>query len=231
MFKLACVFTVITSLIAPVFGAVFISRKYEKAWQAVLAGGFTFIVFQLCIRIPVIQVVLPKTSWYTLLSVTNPVLYSLFLGVTAGLAEELGRYIVMKLFIKKNHSFVSAVAFGIGHGGVEAILLVGINGLLCLFSSVTGAMPGYMLASGVERILAMIIHIACSIMVMKSIVLKKIRWLVLAFLAHSIVDTVVVFAAFKGIGIFAIQAGLVIFTVGAAAYICREYHNYKKGVY
>lgn len=32
MFYLACVFTVITSLIVPIFGAVYVSIKYEKTW-------------------------------------------------------------------------------------------------------------------------------------------------------------------------------------------------------
>lgn len=231
MLHLACIFTVITSLIAPIFGAVYISKKYEKTWQAVLAGCLTFIVFQLCIRISVIQVVLPKTSWYTLLSVTNPIFYALFLGVTAGLAEELGRYIVMKLFMKKNHSFVSAIAFGIGHGGIEAILLVGINGLLSLFISTTGVTAGYVLASGVERIFAMTIHIACSIIVMKGVILKKIRWPLLAFLGHSVVDAIVVFATLKGITIFTIEVCLAVFTAGVTGYILWEYHNHKKGVY
>lgn len=231
MFYLACIFTVITSLIAPIVGAVYISKKYKKTWQAVLAGSLTFIVFQLCIRIPVLQVVLPKTSWYTLLSVTSPIIYSLFLGVTAGLAEELGRYLVMKLCMKKNHSFVWAIAFGIGHGGIEAILLVGINGLLSLFISVTGVTAGYVLASGIERIFAMAIHIACSIIVMKGIILKKIKWLMLAFFMHSIVDAIVVFATLKGVSIFTIEVCLAIFTAGIVAYIFWEYHNYKKGVY
>lgn len=231
MFYLACVFTVITSLIVPIFGAVYVSIKYEKTWQAVLAGCLTFIVFQLCIRIPVIQVVLPKTTWYTLLSVTSPVFYSLFLGVTAGLSEELGRYIVMKLFMKKNHSFVSAIAFGIGHGGIEAILLAGINGLLSLFISTSGVTAGYVLASGVERIFAMTIHIACSIMVMKGIILKKRRWLMLAFFLHSIVDTIVVFATLKGITVLTIEVCLAIFTAGVVTYIFVEYSNYKKGVF
>lgn len=231
MFYLACIFTVITSLILPIFAAVYFSIKYEKTWQAVLAGCLTFIVFQLCIRIPVIQVVLPKTAWYTLISVTNPIFYALFLGVTAGLAEELGRYIVMQLFMKKNRNFVSAIAFGIGHGGIEAILLVGINGLLSLFISTTGVTAGYVLASGVERIFAMAIHIACSIIVMKGIILKKIRWLMLAFFLHSIVDAIVVFATLQGISIFTIEVCLAIFTAGVVIYISREYRNYKKGVY
>lgn len=231
MFYLACIFTVITSLIVPIFCAVYVSIKYENTWQAVLAGCLTFIVFQLCIRIPMIQVVLPKTAWYTLISVTNPICYALFLGVTAGLAEELGRYIVMKLFMKKNRNFVSAIAFGIGHGGIEAILLAGINGLLALFISAPGVTAGYVLASGVERIFAMTIHIACSVMVMKGIILKKRRWIMLAFFLHSIVDAVVVLATLQGITILTIEVCLAIFTAGVAVYIFWEYRNYKKGVY
>lgn len=231
MFYLACVFAVITSLIVPVFGGIYISKKYEKTWKAVLWGGLTFIVFQLCIRIPLIQIVLPKTSWYIVLSVTNPVLYALFLGVTAGFAEEFGRYIIMKLFMKKNHNFESAVAFGIGHGGIEAILLVGINGLVSLFISVAGISAGYVLASGVERIFAMIIHIACSILVMKGIILKKIRWLLLAFFAHSMVDTVIMMASLQGITILVIEICLFIFSAGVVGYIFWEYQNHKKGVY
>ena len=45
--------------------------------------------------------------------------YALFLGFTAGLFEEVGRYLAFTTILKKRLDWKNAVAFGIGHGGIE----------------------------------------------------------------------------------------------------------------
>ena len=87
-------------------------------------GAAVFILFQLVTRIPLIQLVLPGMDWYKETIQSNIWTYGLFLGFTAGLFEEVGRYLAF-ILILKNLDWKNAVAFGIGHGGIEAILLVG----------------------------------------------------------------------------------------------------------
>ena len=53
----------------------------------------------------------------------------IFLGITAGVFEECGRYMGFKLTLKKHRRFGDGVAFALGHGGIEALLIAGISSL------------------------------------------------------------------------------------------------------
>ncbi|MEG2769935.1 MAG: YhfC family glutamic-type intramembrane protease, partial [Oscillospiraceae bacterium] len=118
-----------------------------------------------------------------------PVLNGLFLAVTAAIFEEFGRYIVMKLFLKKRRRFYDAVSFGFGHGGIEAILFVGINTLatFLMYGTLMASAENVFL-SGVERLGTMVFHIFMSVLVMYSVSAKKPIYLVFALLAHTAVD-------------------------------------------
>lgn len=50
-----------------------------------------------------------------------------YAALAAGLFEETGRLVAMKFFMKKNLDKGNALMYGVGHGGVEAILLVGLT--------------------------------------------------------------------------------------------------------
>jgi len=46
-------------------------------------------------------------------------------GITmAGVFEEVGRYVVLKFFLKKERTRENAVLYGIGHGGIEVLMVV-----------------------------------------------------------------------------------------------------------
>ena len=59
----------------------------------------------------------------------NPWLYGLFMGGTAAIAEEFGRYIAVRFLLKKNRRYADGIAYGLGHGGIEAMLLIGVNNI------------------------------------------------------------------------------------------------------
>ena len=64
----------------------------------------------------------------------------LILSVTSGLFEETARYIVFRWLAKDARRWQDGVMFGAGHGGIEAILLVGgaaINGVVLLSTADT----------------------------------------------------------------------------------------------
>lgn len=170
---------------------VFCVRK-KGLWKPILFGTLTFVVFQVLTRIPLLQLVLPKQAWYIMLQNTQPILYGLFLGGTAALFEEGGRYIVMSLFLKKNRSTSDGIAFGVGHGGIEAILLVGISAVMVLFTTPFPTTSSLMFAGGVERLCTLVLHIGWSVMIMKSIREKNLWWLIIALMTHTIIDFVAV---------------------------------------
>ena len=110
----------------PVAGLVILVRKKKGTGKAFCWGALAFVVSQLLIRIPILQLALPQFTWFSMLPL-YPWVYGLFLGVTAGLAEESARWIAVKCFLKEKRSFEHGLAFGLGHGGIEAMLLVGPN--------------------------------------------------------------------------------------------------------
>ena len=110
----------------PIAGLVLLMRKRRGAGKAFALGAAAFVVSQLLIRIPLLQLVLPNFSWFAVMQL-YPWRYGLFLGLTAGLAEETARWIAARYLLKGKDTMEHGLAFGLGHGGIEAMLLVGLN--------------------------------------------------------------------------------------------------------
>ena len=223
---LGTIFTAVVAFFAPIGTGIWIAVKHRKYTRALLFGVLTFTVFQVLLRIPLLQFVLPNMNWFLIMTAIMPMFTAAFYGITASLFEELGRYLVMKLALKNHTAFFDGLAFGIGHGGIEAVLLVGVNALILLFypSSVVSSLS--MFAGGMERIFAMTCHIAWSVMVMKSVREKKLRWLFIPLVLHAVLDTGVMIASTYSVSLLAIEIGLGIFAAIMAFYILIEY---KKG--
>lgn len=218
---LACVFTVLVALGLPVAALCWGMAGKDGAAHAFLWGALCFTVFQFLTRIPLLQHVLPGTLWYSGLSMTVfP--YTLFLGVSAALFEEGGRYLILRFCMKKQRRFKDALAFGVGHGGIEAILLVGVNALVVLLFYADMVSAGAMFLAGLERLFAMTLHIAWSILVFKSVRGGTPRGLLWAFLGHAAVDTGVGYLSTVGMSIYWIEGILGIMALFALLYILKE---------
>ena len=98
---LSCIFVIICSIILPIVITVIFCVRKKETWRPILFGALTFTVFQVFMRVPLMQFVLKDEAWYILMSSAQPTLYALFLGGTAALFEEGGRFAVMSLFLKK----------------------------------------------------------------------------------------------------------------------------------
>jgi len=138
----ACFITLFISLFLPILLLVVYAAKHKKqgilsAW---LLGAVGFFVTQMLIRLPILTA-LQNQSWF--LSFTNSHLFAYAFGLafTAGLFELAGRFAVAKLMGKRltrNRS----LAAGLGHGGIEAMLLVGmtyVNNLVYIVMIHSGA--------------------------------------------------------------------------------------------
>jgi uncharacterized membrane protein YhfC len=241
-------FTALFTTVGPVLAAILFYRRQKYYLGSVFTGAAVFILFQLVTRIPLIQLVLPGMDWYKETIQSNLWTYGLFLGFTAGLFEEVGRYLAFILILKKNLDWKNAVAFGIGHGGIEAILLVGVTYISNLITSIMinsglfdamlaqypdqarGAMiqarnvlvhtPSYMyLVSGVERLFTFIIHIALSVLIMVGIQKKKgLLYLGLAILLHMVIDAPVVILSGLGANLLLVEILIFVFAIIAFVY-------------
>ena len=138
---ICCVITLLVCLVLPVVALILFARKCPKqgiltAW---LLGAAGFFVTQILIRVPILTV-LQSQSWFVRFSLNSPFLYVFSLAFTAGLFELAGRFVVAKV-MQKNLTFRCSLAAGLGHGGIEAMLLVGmtyVNNLLYIVMINTG---------------------------------------------------------------------------------------------
>lgn len=210
---LGYVFALTVAVVLPLAAAVCMSRRL-KAVRPVLLGAATFFVFQGLLRIPLLQFVLPMSTEFVLFQFTRPILYLLFLSVTAGIFEEGGRYLVMKRFMA-DAPVGHAIGFGVGHGGIEAMLLVGVN---LIAAVATGAVSvsangSQFFAAGFERLFAMVFHICLSIMVWRSLRDKKRSLLVAAILLHTLLNALAVWLSMNQVSVLVIEGAIALFTL------------------
>lgn len=149
----------------------------------------------------------------------SPYLYMLYGGLAAGVFEETGRYVAFRWLIGKRRypERDTAVTYGIGHGGIEAMLTLGtayatmivialylrhgnqpaalamLGGSAEALSTYIAALgqltPGTVLLAMIERGGGMILHIALSIFVFLAVRdRRQWTWFPFAVALHAIAD-------------------------------------------
>jgi len=123
----ACVITLLISLVLPVAVLVGFSVKSKRQgiFSAWLLGAAGFFVTQMLIRLPILTV-LQSRSWFVNFAQNHLFIYAFGLAFTAGLFELAGRFVVAKIMEKKL-TWKRSLAAGLGHGGIEAMLLIGMT--------------------------------------------------------------------------------------------------------
>ena len=110
----------------PVFLAWWAVKKHNAKLSTILIGAATFVVFALVLESLVHKVVLLGDRGAAIQG--NVLYYALYGGLMAGLFEETGRFLSMKFLLKKEPSETkTAVSYGLGHGGIEMIILFGFS--------------------------------------------------------------------------------------------------------
>lgn len=205
---------------APVALAVYLTRRFRLGWRLWWIGAATFVLSQVGhIPFNTLATVLfqrgvlpsPPPSWSLPFN-------AVFLGLSAGLWEELMRYAMFRWWAKDARSWRKGVLAGAGHGGIEAIIFGGLAlyGFLRLVAlrgmDLTGLVPPDQLAlaqqqinaywstpwpisliGGVERIFTIIIQISLAVIVLQAFTRRQGWWVWVAVLWHAVVDAVAVF--------------------------------------
>jgi uncharacterized membrane protein YhfC len=105
-------------------------RKKER-FTTILVGAATFLVFALILEKPLQNVLLFPTQMglgdhpLSLFLTAHPVLLALAAGLFPGVFEETGRLIAYKTVLKNRKNRETSVSHGIGHGGFEAMYILG----------------------------------------------------------------------------------------------------------
>ena len=180
-----CIFTVLVSIALPVAALAVLKRKTGRGLLAALVGAGCFIGYAL-----VLEQLLHAAVFSLFPAITlYPAAYTAYGCLAAGLFEETGRLMGLSLLCKKDRDLALGVGYGIGHGGIEAILLAGTaslsnaivlsaargGSLEAMFGSdiaatvsaqlASGVSAGALLLPGLERVAAITLHLALSILV------------------------------------------------------------------
>ena len=207
----------------PIGLAVYLVRKIKTEWYLFGIGMATFILSQV-FHIPFNQWVLNPLVINLGLNLDQKgaqlVIISILYGLSAGLFEEIARYLGYRFWVKRDRNWKSALMYGAGHGGIESILL----GFLVLVSFIQAiSLRGVDLATvvdadqvelvraqidaywstpwhlailgAVERLATICFHLSATVLVLQAFRRKNITWLALAIFWHTLVDAVAVFAS------------------------------------
>ena len=150
----------------------------------------------------------------------NVVLYVIYAATVAALFEETGRYLAFRFLLTKHPNKETAVTYGIGHGGIECVLVLGVtyiqyyaygqlinsgsmdkmlsaykdssqsvDALNQLITNITGVTKMTCYMADLERISAMMVQIALSILVFQAVYVagkKYMYWVAVAL--HFLTD-------------------------------------------
>ena len=145
-----CIFTVLVSIALPVAALAVLKRKTGRGLLAALVGAGCFIGYAL-----VLEQLLHAAVFSLFPAITlYPAAYTAYGCLAAGLFEETGRLMGLSLLCKKDRDLALGVGYGIGHGGAA----------------------GAFWAAGVERIAAMALHMALSILVWMAVTRRVPIW-------------------------------------------------------
>ncbi len=245
MTLIACFVTLFIALLLPVIAISVLSFQHKggKMISAWILGAAGFVVTQLLIRLPILTA-LQNQPWFMSFSENNGFLFAFGLAFTAGLFELAGRFVVAKL-MQKNLNYHRSLAAGLGHGGIEAMILVGItylNNILYIFMINSGtfdavvneavaagvdvsalllvkdqlisASPALFLLAGSERILAMIAHLAMSLLVCHGVYTgKPLKSALICLGIHTLLDLTAGISMLIGKGLSQTAAYVIIYAI------------------
>ena len=117
----------------PLLLAILWKIRKKEPFISILTGAAAFLLFAVILEKPIQNVLafpsamgLPEHAVSRFLN-AHPVLLALVAGLFPGVFEETGRLIAFKTVLKKRRNRETAISYGIGHGGFEVILILGLT--------------------------------------------------------------------------------------------------------
>lgn len=117
----------------PVLIAILWTVKKKEKFTSVLTGAVTFLLFALILEKPIQNVLIFPTAMglpnHGIAQFINarPVLWAFLVGFFPGLFEETGRFVAFKTVLKNRKNRETSISYGIGHGGFEVMLILGLT--------------------------------------------------------------------------------------------------------
>jgi uncharacterized membrane protein YhfC len=213
-------------------GFLVYAARHRLGWRYLGLGALAWI---LAIILKFVWALAFNQTVYTALLLALPTsladpIFALYVGALTGLFEVLLLWLVMRFTKLGQMTWAHALAFGIGFGIVEALLL-GIQSLLNALVAITAPAilplgpdlvaqlnnPLYQLAPVFERFFSILMHTFACLLVIYAACTRHARWFWLAFAYKTGIDTVAAFAQVLGLvtfpTIWAIEAVVIVWGI------------------
>jgi uncharacterized membrane protein YhfC len=120
------VIQLLVSFLFPIGLLIYLRKKQLFSWKPFGVGILVFIVFSQILE-RVLHALMIDANGTSLKWTDSVFLFVLYATLAAGIFEELGRYFSFKWMLKNNREYKDGLSFGLGHGGIEA-MLIGVLG-------------------------------------------------------------------------------------------------------
>ena len=123
----------VLAIALPILLAILWKIKKKEPFTTILIGAATFVLFALLLEKLLQAVVIAPTqlglSDHALSRFINarPLLWAFVAALFPGVFEETGRLVAFKTVLRKRRNRETAISHGIGHGGIEAMFLLGVT--------------------------------------------------------------------------------------------------------
>ena len=115
------------AVLIPLGIALLWTRKKKEPFRTVLVGAVIFLLFALILEKPIQALVITNDHAVSRFLNANPVWWALVVGLFPGVFEETGRFLAFKTILKNRNNRETSITYGIGHGGFEVMIVLGVT--------------------------------------------------------------------------------------------------------
>ena len=196
-------------ILLPIISVIYFKKKEQFSIKTVFIGTLGFFLFAMVLE-QIIHSLVIATKTIQL----NTIAFAIYGALAAGVFEEVGRFVMFKFLLKDNMRWKDGLGYGLGHAGIETILVGALSYLNALVMSLainSGTIKDLLInqdtttietvknsfanltllatSMGVfERVFAFIIQIALTFIVLYAVKERKKIYLLVAILIHALID-------------------------------------------
>lgn len=189
-------------------------------------GALCFLITQVFTRVPLLSWLQAEPD-FLLLAMSYPLISGILIALTAGIFEESGRFAFKAVALKPARAHISEpVIFGLGHGLCEAVWMFSI-----FWDSISILGFPILIVPVFERLLAITLHVGFSVLIWNGFQLnKRFHYLLMAILAHGMVDALIPLAGKLGWGVLAMEGIVAVFAGLSLIYVFHSRKYYKEEI-
>lgn len=251
--------TIVITVILPIALVIYLKKKKDISLKYVIVGAIAFFISVNLLEGSIHQYLLYNNE-KTAIFLRNPYIYMIYGGLVAGIFEESARFICFKWILKKDRRFENGIAYGVGHGGLEAFWITGImyinnvitaiqvnsgrfenlinsvdmqtaQTLLFIKEQMISMVPSTWFIAGIERASSMVIQVGLSMLVFYAVKESKIKYFFMAIVLHAVINFPVALYQVDVIrNIIFLQEYLVIVAIITIFIIYKNKHRFKNKV-